>query len=98
MSFQFYANVIGFMKDNMIETLVASRLRLISVELFFWVQFARITLCRSSCNGLEDLFGQNSEMFFFFLISIDPDTILITGIKSNNRGGGGLFYFLKFFL
>lgn len=63
MSFQFYANVIGFMEDNMIETLVASRLRLISVELFFWVHenhFMQIQLY-----GLEDLFGRNSKMFFW---------------------------------
>lgn len=48
MSFQFYANVIGFIRDNMIETLAASRLRLISAELFFWVQFRGIVYADSA--------------------------------------------------
>lgn len=80
MSFQFYANVIGFMKDNMIGTLVASRLRLISAELFLWVQFTRITSCRSSCTAWKTYLGKIQKRFLE--ISFNPDTILIIGVKS----------------
>lgn len=63
MSFQFYANVISFMKDNMIETLVCFPFEANLCGIILLGSIHKNHFMQIQLYGSEDLFGQHSKTF-----------------------------------